>query len=153
MANTIFTRWIKVQNSKLYGWDSSTTVRAMLEDNASTYVPDPDHETVQEVIDGGFVELSASGYSRATLTGKTVYQDDTNDEAQLRCDNPNFGAIESGKTIKGVLLFIRVGSSDSASSDIPVAYIDTATGLPLSTGGGSVVLSVPVTGIFKAYQP
>jgi len=152
MANVVFTRWSKLQNSKLSGWESSTTVRAMLEDSTSTYSPDADSQTVQDIIDDGFVELSASGYTRATVTGKVVYQDTDTDTVQFRCDNINFGAIEAGKTIKGILLFIRVGSSDSADSDIPIAYIDTATGLPLVTGGGSVILSVPTSGIFQLSQ-
>jgi len=153
MANGIYTEWIKVQNSKLYGWDQGTTVKAMLADAASTYVFNPDHTTVNQILTAAqpFVELSATGYSRPIVTGKTVYHDPDTDTAQFRCDNLTFGAVESGKTVKGVLLYIRVGGSDNANNDIPVAYIDTATGFPLTTGGGQVVLAVPVSGLLKAY--
>lgn len=151
MANTIYTRWLAVQNNKQYGWDSGTTVRAMLCDGSSTYVPDKDHRTVREILNNGFVEIAGQGYVRADVQDKVVYQDDVNDEIQFRCTNLNFGPIEAGKTVKAILLFIRTGTNDNPDNDIPIVYIDTATGLPATTGGGVFVFAVPTTGLFRAY--
>lgn len=153
MANGIYTEWIKVQNSKLYGWESGTVIKAMLEAGSSTYTFNPDHKTVAEVLGASppFVELVATGYTRPIITDKVVYHDVASDTAQFRCTNVAFGQIDAGISVRGVLLYVRAGSTDNAANDIPVAYLDTATGLPLTTGGGEVVLAVPASGIFRAF--
>ncbi len=152
MANIVYNKFLDVIGKKQYAWDSGTTVRAMLERNTSTYVANKDHATVQEIISNGFVEITANGYSRQTLANKAVTINTSTDEVYYDCDDLNFGNIEVGQTVKGILFFIRTGASDSPASDIPVAYIDTATGLPMSTGGGAFNVIIPSNGLFTTKQ-
>lgn len=151
MANTIFNEFLSNHADTTYGWDSGTTVRAMLITTEPTTV-DPDYTVVQDLIDDGMVELVATGYSRVTLTNKIVFKNNTTDKIEYRCDNLNFGDIASGSTVQAILLFIRVGTSDDASTDIPLYYINDADTLPQATGGGAFVAQVPTTGLFQLRQ-
>jgi len=153
MANTIFDKWLEVRGKKQYAWDSGTTIRALLVDNSSTYTPNRSHTTVQQCISNGLVEVSGTGYSRVTLANKTVTVNSSEHRVEYSCDALEFGEIQAGITVKAVLLFIRVGASDDASQDIPIAYIDTSAGppngvaLPFQTGGGAVVMQIPTAGL------
>lgn len=151
MANTVYNNFLRLESIRTYGWDANTTIRAMLA-GTNGYTPSKNHSTVQEVINAGFTELSATGYSRQTLANKTITVDTTQNRIEYHADNLNFGAVESGKTIYGILLYIRVGTSDDANSDVPVLYIDTATSLPLSTNGQSILVVFPNTGIINKQQ-
>ncbi len=151
MANVIYTRFLEVLNNGDYPWDSAV-VRAMLIRDTSTYEPDPDHTTIAQLNTGGLVELSASGYSRQTLANKTVTSDTTNDWVKLTADNLNFGNVAAGQTVSAILFFIRVGADDDSDDDIPAIFIDNATNLPLSTGGGAFTVTIPSTGLIKVKQ-
>lgn len=154
MANTLYNRFLELESNKTYGWDSGTTVRAMLVKDSSTYVPDKDHTTVQDLITNGLVEADAAGYSRQTVSNKIVYNNSNTDTIEYRCDNINFGDLAAGQTIKAIVLFIRTGASDAPANDIPIAYIDTAAGgsLPMTTGGGAFIVNMPSTGIITKQQ-
>lgn len=153
MANTLYNRFLELESNKTYGWDSSTTVRALLATGTS-YIPDKDHATVQSMITAGLSELAAAGYSRQTVSNKLVYNNSATDTVEYRCDNINFGDIAAGHTVNAIVLFIRVGASDDAANDIPIAYIDTAAGgsLPMTTGGGAFIVNMPSTGIINKKQ-
>jgi len=158
MANTIFDKWLEVRANKTYGWDSGTTIRALLVDGSSTYTPNRSHTTVAQCVSNGLVEVSGSGYSRVTLSNKTVTINAAEHRVEYSCDQLQFGEIEAGITVKAVLLFIRVGASDNASVDIPIMYIDTAQGppngvnLPFETGGGAVTMTIPTSGLLYHKQ-
>ncbi|GIW59029.1 MAG: hypothetical protein KatS3mg087_0095 [Patescibacteria group bacterium] len=158
MANVIYNKWLEVKEKKQYGWDSGTTIRAMLAQATNANAANKDLATVQDVINAGFTELSASGYSRVTLANKTVTIDAATDKIKCTADSVSFGNIEAGKTVVAMLLYVRVGASDNPSADIPVAYIDTLEGppnsvqFPFDTGAGAVTL-VPPSNLFEVYQP
>ena len=151
MANIIYNRFLRLETSRTYGWDSNTTIRALLVGDDS-YTPSKNHETVQEAINAGLVELEAEGYSRQTLPNKTIVVDTSQNQIEYHADNLNFGTVESGKTIYGILFYIRVGQEDDEESDIPVLYIDTATSLPLETNGQAILVTFPNTGIMVKRQ-
>ncbi len=158
MANTIYTKWLEVKEKKQYGWDSGTTVRAMLASSTNAAAANKDFTTVQQVISAGFTELSATGYSRATLANKTVTIDTATDKVKCTADAVSFGEIAAGNTVAAMLLFVRTGASDNAANDIPIAYIDTLEGppnsasFPFTTGAGAVTLNPP-SNLFETYQP
>lgn len=152
--SVIYNTWIKNQLNNTYRWDNpSITFRAMLAGTSSNYSANKDHDTVQDVLNAGFVELNAPGYSRVTITNRGYYQDDTADEIVFTCDDMNFGDIVEGHTVKGVLIFVRVGGSD-ANTDPVVAYIDQTTSgqMNMPTGNGPFVIKTGTTGAFKAKQ-
>jgi len=158
MANTIYTKWLEVKAKKQYAWDAGTTVRAMLAGSTNAAAANKDLTTVQAVLSAGFTELSATGYARATLANKTVTINNTDDRIEYTADPVSFGEIEANKQVSAMLLFVRVGASDNAAADIPIAYIDTLQGppnsvqFPFTTGAGSVTLSPPAD-MFREYQP
>lgn len=153
MANTLYNRFLELESNKTYGWDNGTTVRALLA-TGTAYTPDKDHATIQDMITNGLSELSATGYSRQTVSNKIVYNNSVADTVEYRCDNINFGDIEAGHTVNAIVLFVRVGASDNDTYDIPIAYIDTAAGgsLPMTTGGGAFIVNMPSTGIITKKQ-
>jgi len=153
MANTLFMPGLQRISNKLSGWDSGTVIRCLLVANSSTYIPDTSDATIKDMKDSGLVELSASGYSRATVNNKsTIAAYDTPDAIEWHADQLVFGDIEAGRTIKALVFYIRVGTTDNDNVDIPLAYVDTASGLPLITGGGTVIVREPQTGFFRMLQ-
>jgi len=133
-------------------WDDDTVIRALLFTTDSTYTPSRTHQTIQQIKEAGLVEVSSdTGYRRATISDKVVGTVEVGGEPYpaLLGGPALFGAIESGITIKGALLFVRVGLTDQDSVDYPAVYIDTATGLPKETNGGVVVWSPGSSGYIR----
>lgn len=52
-------------------------------------------------------------------------------------DDPAFPTVTSGKTVGAVIIYKDTGT---ASTSPLIAYIDTATGLPITTSGGNVII-------------
>ncbi len=153
MANIIFNKFLETTANRTYSWDTGTTIRAMLIRQVPGTI-NRTRTTVAQLISDGFVEITASGYSRQTVTNKQVYLNNTTHEAEYRGDNLNFGNIAVGQTVVGVLFFVRVGASDDANNDIPVAYIDETSdnSLPMPTGNGAFVVNAPSNGYFRLKQ-
>ena len=150
----VYNNWLLKQMDNTYRWDnSSVTFRAMLAADTTNYSPNKDHVTVNDVLTSGFVELNAAGYSRVTITNRGYQLDNTNDLVTFTCDDMYFGDIVEGHTVKGILIFVRTGSSDS-NTDPVVAYIDQTTTGPLNmpTGNGPFVVKTGTTGVFKVQQ-
>lgn len=143
MADTVYSVWKQAVLNGTYPWSSGTLVRAMLIDSSSTYVPNSTHATVQDLFNNGLVELSATGYSRQTLTNLTVERNGT--QVSIKCDSPiNFGNIESGYTVVAVLFYVQASDPED---DIPILYKDTAVNLPACTGGGSFLVHIDSQGL------
>jgi hypothetical protein len=79
----------------------------------STYAFDATHNFVADVV-AGSQEISAAGYARQTLAGKTVTEDDVNGFAFLAATDPVFPGMAAGQTIGGMVLFIHTGSDATA---------------------------------------
>lgn len=114
-------------------WDTNA-YKVMLV--TATYTFDPDHAVLTSITN----ELSGTGYTggfggsgRKALTASVV-QDDANDRAELDAVDISWTAINAG--IIGALIVIREVTSDADS--IPIAYIDNAAQLPLTTNGSDV---------------
>lgn len=111
-----------------------------------TTAPDPDHDTVAAVL-AAAAELTATGYGdgpggagRITLNF-TVTVDDTNNRADAVTDalTPGWTGLDNG-AIDQFLIYRHTSGTDD-SLNIPVACIDTATGLPLTLNGSDVNLA------------
>lgn len=152
MANVVYNIFLREHARGTYGWNAGTTVRALLVSNSSTYTPNRNHTKMEDLFDNGLVEIQDAGYSRGTLSNKTVNLNTTTNTAIYTADPISFGAISSGKTIVAVVFFIRVGAMDNPSLDIPIAFIDTATGLPKNTTGGMIILQPTDNGYFSLQQ-
>lgn len=127
--------------------------RLMLEEEASTYVYDWDHEFVDDL--SGFVEVSAAGYSRQNLANKAVQVDSGNSRIELVADPVSWAGIASGQRIDRGILYVQTGGDDSTpGNDILIMKIDETTGLalPLLTNGGAVSLTFDAQGLIQLRQ-
>lgn len=149
MANFVFTKALAaIAAGDLDLNAAGTVVRAMLERSTSTYSPSKDHDFVSDLT--GFVECSVMSYARQTLATKAVNIDDANDRAEFDADDVSFGNLESGQTVKGIILYQQTGGNDSsAGDDVLIAYIDTATGLPATLGGGAFTITIDAEGLIQ----
>lgn len=115
---------------------------------AGTAAGDPDHATVAAAL-AVHAELSTTGYtagassaSRKTLT-ITPSTDNTNDRADAVTNSQTWTAVAASASpndkIQKLLIYKHTGTNDAAN--IPIALIDTASGLPLTLNGSDVTVA------------
>lgn len=105
------------------------TIRSLLVDSGYSY--NPDHNFVSDVSGD---EVADASYARVTLTGKSVTEDDTNDEATLDADPIDYGALNN-VTPAGIVIFKFVTND----GDSPlIQFIDDGFGVA-ANGAGYVV--------------
>lgn len=90
----------------------------------------------------GTNEISVSGYSRQTLSGVSVTEDDTNDFAYLDATDPVFASLVAGETITWAILFRQV----TTDSDSPVYCAYDLTDTPTNGGDVTVQFAAPASG-------
>jgi hypothetical protein len=135
---------------------ASDTVRIALLKAATEYDADPAaHEFVNDVLDGGTTgkELTDTNYSRQAVTGTTVDQDDTDDEAEWQADDVRFADLGGSETVEAILLYKQVGGDDSTPGDDPIIRIidDEDVGdLEADTDGGDFEIIWSDDGILGA---
>lgn len=129
------------------------TLKFMLVNN--TYVANRDHDNVSAA---SSAEITATNYTggfggagRKILAGKVVTEDDTNDRAELDCNDPVWTALGGAlnATIQAILV-IKENTNDADSWLI--GHIDTSTGtpsLPFTTNGGDFTVNVNVEGLIQ----
>ena len=144
--NGIFNRF---QSRRLTGaatLHGSTTLRAMLLRSTSTYTFNPDHDYVADILSNGGVELSVASYTRQTLTGSTITIDDTNNWTMWDFDNIAFGALETGQTVKAIVLY-EFDTNDAAS---PLICMIDGTIRVVAAAPAIASTSGTITGISQA---
>ena len=150
MANLIFTRFFERMASGNLNW-ASAVIRCLLERSTSTLSPNKDMDYVGDL--SGLVEVSVTSYARQTLGTAAVNIDDANDRVELDCADISFGSLETGQTADALIFYVQTGGDDSTPNDDPlIAYIDTATGLPATLGGGAFSVVVNSEGLIQLAQ-
>lgn len=152
MANIIYTKFLEQVTNGSADLDSAgLVVRCMLERSTSTYSPNKDHDFVSDLTN--FVEISVASYSRKTVNNKSIVIDDANDRVEWTFDNIAFGQLETGQTVKALVFYIQTGGDDSTPANDPlICYIDTATGLPATLGGGDFTIIINSEGFMQFAQ-
>jgi hypothetical protein len=87
-------------------------------------------------------EVAVAGYSRQTLSGETVTEDDANDFAYLDATDPVFTTLTAGETVLGASLFRHTGSDATA----PVYTFYDLTDTPTNGGDITVQFATPANG-------
>ena len=147
MPNIVFTRFFERAFSGNLNW-ASAVVRCLLERSTSTLSPNKDLDYVSDLT--GLVEISVASYARQTLANKSIVIDDANDRIELDCDDLAFGNLETGQTARALIFYIQTGGNDSTpADDALVLYIDTATGLPATLGGGAFSVQINAEGLIQ----
>lgn len=104
---------------------SSDNIKAVLVDT-SLYTFSAAHDFLDDVAAGARVATSANLASKTTTNGVA-------DAADVV-----FTAVAAGTTIEAVVLYADSGSA--ATSEL-IAYIDTATGLPVTSNDGDITIT------------
>lgn len=110
-----------------------------------------DDTTVQAVLArAGTTELTSTGYTRSdgTLTGESTTQDDTDDEGVFDADNATFSTVSQAGSETVVAFVIYKHVTDDTDS-IPIAFVDSATGLPLTPNGSDIQIQWAAEGIIN----
>jgi hypothetical protein len=122
-------------------WDGATTVRVILIKGGGQ--PLRTNATVLAALAEASVdEADATNYVRKTLANPVVTT--TGGKTLFDGDNPVWTALggASNNTISGALFYIGTNLAANDSTNLPIAYIDTAD---LTTNGGDVTLTKDAT--------
>lgn len=110
---------------------------------------DPDDATVQAVLArAGTTELTSTGYARQALAGEATTNDTANDRAEFDATDVTFSSVSqaSSETVIGYVIYKFV-TADSDS--IPILFVDTATGIPLTPNGSDITITWDAEGILQ----
>ena len=151
MANLVYNKFKSAVAKGDLDLDAAgTVIRVLLIRSTSSYTANKDHAFLNEFADGGGIEISVASYARQTVASKAVNQDDANDRAEFDFADVAFGALESGQTVNGFIVYQQTGGDDaSPADDVLIAYVDTATGLPLILNGGTVTIQINAEGFLQ----
>jgi len=136
---------------------TADTVKVALISDDTAYTFDPAaHSFVNDILDGGTTasEFTGSGYSRQTLSGLSVTQDDTDNEGVFDANDVTFSSLD-GDGIQGVVIYQQIGGDDTTPGDDRVLAVvdDDSAGsnsdLPLTTNGSDVTLSFNAEGVIN----
>lgn len=105
-------------------WDTDT-IKAVLVDTAAYTVSIDVHDNLDDVPVGARIATSGA------LTGKTVTL------GVADADDVTFTSV-SGATVEAIVIYKDTGVESTSRL---IAYIDTATGLPLTPNGGNVTVA------------
>jgi len=131
-------------------WRNDTIRVALLSDSVA-YTPSIDSEQyVADVLDGGTTaqEFTGSGYSRQTLTGVSISQDNTDDEAVVDADDVTFPTVD-GDTVQGVLVYQQVGADDSTPGDDRLIGYYDGNDYPKAANGSDFVVEWSTEGVYN----
>lgn len=112
-----------------------------------------DYDTLAAILAADNVECSVSSYSRLVLDADDISApsvDDGSDAQTFDIPDQDFGALESGQSIQGVVMCYAPDTGDADSTMIPV-YIDRfATAVPLN---GEIFHWRTPNGLWSAEEP
>lgn len=131
MANSVYHKFLEALWTQPANSNASTgTVKAALVDTG-VYTYSAAHEFYSSVsgVVGAPVEITAKTFTNGYFDGADV----------------TFPAV-SGSTAEALIVFIDTGT---ASTSRLIAYIDTATGLPVTPNGSDINVSWNASGIVK----
>lgn len=124
MANALYDKGREGFLDGSIDWDTDS-IKAVLVDTGAYTVDLATHANLSDVASGARIATSAALSSKTVAAGVA-------DAADL-----TFTAV-TGTTVEAVVLYKDTGT---ASTSRLIAYIDTATGLPLTPNGGDVTVT------------
>lgn len=113
---------------------SGLDLRCLLLQTAVPYVFDPTDNFVANVITGGVVEISVSGYARQVLANIAATENDTDNRVEYEADEVQFTALAAGQTIDSAIVFEFVTND----ADSPVISYYNLVNTP--TNGGNAIV-------------
>ena len=126
MANAMYGKGREAFGNGGINW-SSDTISAFLIDTASYTVSIDTHDNLDDIPAGARVGASVSLASKTNTLG--VFD----------CADFSFTGLTSAPTIEALVIFKNTGTESTSTL---IAYIDTATGLPVAAGATQVDVTV-----------
>ena len=149
MANFVYTQAKADIAKALIDFDAPDDFRVLLLKTITDAAASQDDADLATVLArAGMVELVDGSYSRHSLAGDTVTQDNANNRAEIDWTDPVFSALSGGETIVGFLVFKFV-TNDAGST--PIAFFDTdsAGAISITTNGSDVTIAINVEGLLQ----
>jgi hypothetical protein len=127
-------------------WGAGTW-KAALERSTSTYTPSKDDNSLLDA--SGLVLITVASYVTQTIASPTVVVDDANDRIVVSCATISYGSLESGQTVKSIIIY-----RDDGGNGVPLMRIDTDAGalLPRALGGGTFTVTLNAVGLMTIAQ-
>lgn len=138
MANQLFNKARERFLTAALNWNTAD-VRALLIDvgaGGSEYTFNAAHEYLNSV------PVGARRAGPIALTSKAAT------DGAASAANVTFTSVAAGAAIEGIILYVHTGTD---STSVLIAYIDTATGLPITPNGGDIILAWD-TGVNKIFR-
>lgn len=117
---------------------------------------DTDDEFVGQLTAGGAVEVTSTGYAggfggagRLTLAAKALAVDQVNNRAEFDCGDLTWASISRASTEQWVAFSIPIKEITNDAASPVVAFIDTATGLPLTPNGSDITMTINIEGLLQ----
>lgn len=162
MANLIYNKAKGMLVDGSIDWDGGGTIKVALVSSTSTYTPNPDDDalggasmpfsTATFEADGTGHTRGPGGTGRKTLAGRVVTVDDTNDRAELDCNDFVWTALSAG-TIKALLVYWHASGTDD-TLNFPILWIDQPGGggagqFAFVSNGGDFTFAPNVEGLIQ----
>jgi hypothetical protein len=127
MSNALYDKGRDAFATKLLDWVNDAIKAVLVQTGAGHYIVDTANDQ--------FLSAIASGDRIATvaLAGKATLGNGVCDSS-----DPTFSAVPAGVADGAIVLYLDTGNP--ATSRL-IAYIDTATGLPVTPGGGDILIT------------
>lgn len=130
MANSLYDKGRERFLTAALHWGTDT-IKAALLDTGAYSVSTASHEYLSDVAAAAFIAPTNGSKAGITLTTKGT-AGGAADAADV-----TFTAV-SGTSIEAILLFKDTGAEGTSPL---IAYIDTATGLPITPNGGDIIVT------------
>jgi hypothetical protein len=135
---------------------AANTVRIALLKDSTEYNADPDaHEFVDDILDGQTgEELTATNYTRKTITGTSVDQNDTDNTGEWQADDVRYRNLGGSETVEAILIYKQVGGDDATPGDDPVLRViddEDVSALEADTDGQDFEIIWSDNGILHAH--
>jgi len=102
---------------------------------AGNYTFSAAHTNMSQI--AGFIANTSAGNATAIAT---LNNPSTTEQGAADGNDVTFAQVTSGQVVNAIVIYIEVSSSNQASN-LPIAYIDTATGLPITANGGDIIVT------------
>lgn len=141
MANTLYDiarrnllagnfTWAELDNTQV-----DTFKVCLVKTGAGNYTFSSTHTNMSQI--AGHIANMGGGTANAIVSLANLYSTDV---GAADADDVTFTQVTTGQTIGAIVIYKEVSGADQ-SQNPPLAYIDTATGLPITANGGDIIVT------------
>lgn len=145
MANTLFTEGRKLLLNGSVDWDGATPYKAVMVNTSGTNAWTPD----MAIANMASIASNSFRTSAVEITNRAITSDGAADG-----DDVTFTAVASSADPIEALIIYKEGNNAAISdaANIPLVYIDSASGLSITPNGGNIIV-VWDGGVNRIFRP